>query len=300
DLFQLFGESRILTRDRCHLAVQDPLHLEVLERLAYGEAKLDGFVRDGVHRIVRVLGYQHVELTPFDELLDQHAAEACDHAQGLGAQIHSNLDARVARHPDARVAVGMLRNERETEEVEGLLDVALGSRKNAGRRTDTVVVRDLLHGLARWIIKLRVGACKGHVEPLEGLHHFDAGAILVPGSITQVDEYIEVPRGELSHLANGRSLRQKVVFVFAVTEIPLDIRGDIDLLHRRRGVVVGIVEDAQFHGCGMVRAKRIGGFNEVAVFNTMSSSLQHSEGQMRKKFEAIKKGTSRWRDVPYS
>ena len=58
----------------------------MLERLALGEAELDGDVGRRRLGVVRVLGDEHGELAPLDELLDERPAVGIHHPRHLLAQ----------------------------------------------------------------------------------------------------------------------------------------------------------------------------------------------------------------------
>ena len=61
-----------------------------------------------------------------------------------------------------------------------------------------------LHRFARRVVKRGAGARERDAEALERLHDLDAGAVLFPRAVAQIDHDVEAHPGNFSHLADGR------------------------------------------------------------------------------------------------
>ena len=205
---QLGVERGVRDRGLAHSLVVDPLEVEVLERLARRELDLDRHKGDRVAVRLRRVGHEHAELAPLDELLHERRSVGGRRPVDLARERTLVLDARITRHADARVALRVLDDQRRTQGLEDVrrLGAAAGGREGRGRNADRMAGE--LHRNARRVVGTGIRARVRETEPLERHWDLDAGDVLVPRPVAEVDVDVEPRPRRVDQLPHGRDLAQ--------------------------------------------------------------------------------------------
>jgi hypothetical protein len=244
---QAGGERQV--GEDLHPRAVEPLGVEVPEALAGGEQDLGG--RPGARRLAGVagLGDQDHELAAGDELLDEGAAVGLGDVADLTGEAGEVVDPGLWAEADAAVALRVLDDPRGAQAagdrggVGGAVGVGEGGEVHAGGLAGE------LHRQARGVVAAGVGAGVGEADALEAVDDLDAGAVLVPRAVAQVDGDVDALAGEFGELAADGGLVDEHVDegVFGHE------RGDLGrLVDSGEGVVGahGGVEDGDTHWGG--------------------------------------------------
>ena len=103
------------------------------------------------------------------------------------------------------------------------------------------------HGFTGGVVEERTGAGEGEIEAFEDLDNFDAGSVLVPGAVAEVDDDVEVLTGEFGYLVDGGGFSDLEMCAVGFREVDGWIAGWIELAERSRGPLIRRMQYCDFH-----------------------------------------------------
>mmetsp|Transcript_1330 Transcript_1330/g.2516 ORF Transcript_1330/g.2516 Transcript_1330/m.2516 type:complete len:318 (+) Transcript_1330:872-1825(+) len=208
EISELLGQLEVGAGLPRHLVEVDPFEAEVLERLPGGKLGLDGLECEGLGEVVRIFGDEDGELSAFDELFDEGAAEVGDHLRGHLLQLLEVVDPRFLGHSYGAVAVVMLDNHRIVQRAVGPSDAVAVVCEDEGRSWNSGQESDRLHVLLRRLEEGGRGSGKRKMEPLQCLNDLNPSSVLVKRAVAQIDENVEFI-ADVPNLLNSSRLFHK-------------------------------------------------------------------------------------------